>query len=59
MAGSDDDTVEIDNNDERRLCGLAGDDDEDDLWEDVVELFDCSTHAPVHVDDGAEEEQSA
>jgi hypothetical protein len=41
------------------LCGLAGDDDEDDLWEDVVELFDCSTHAPVHVDDGAEEEQSA
>jgi hypothetical protein len=31
MASSDKDTIEIDNNDKRQLCGLAGDDDEDEL----------------------------
>jgi hypothetical protein len=36
------------------LCGLAGDDDEDDQWEDVADLFGRSTDAPVHVGDGQE-----
>jgi hypothetical protein len=31
MVVSDDDTVEIDDNEERQLCGLTEDDDEDDL----------------------------
>jgi hypothetical protein len=53
MDGSNDYTVEIDGNDERQLCRLADDDDDDDLREDAAELFDCSTDAPVHVDDGA------
>ena len=39
MAGSDDETVEVGANKEMRLCGLAGDDDEDDLREDAAELF--------------------
>ena len=39
MAGSDDETLEVSSNQERRLCGLAGDDDEDDLREDAAELF--------------------
>lgn len=56
MDGSNDDTVEIDDNDERQLCRLA--DDDDDMWEDAAELFSCSTDAPVHVDVGAEDEQS-
>jgi hypothetical protein len=46
MASSDKDTIEIDNNDKRRLCGLAGDDDEDELREDAVALFDRSSEAP-------------
>jgi hypothetical protein len=37
MAVSDDEIVEIDCNEERRLCGLAGDDD--DLREDAAALF--------------------
>ena len=37
MAVSDyDETVEVDGNEEMRRCGLAGDDDEDDLREDAV-----------------------
>jgi len=39
MPGSDDEMVEVGANEERRLCGLAGDDDEDDLREDAEELF--------------------
>jgi len=39
MPGYKEDTVEVDADEERRLCGLAGDDDEDDLREDAVELF--------------------
>jgi|UPI000221E65D hypothetical protein len=49
------------------LCGLAGDDDEDDLCEDVVEIFSHSSDATVligdgqkgGVEEGAEDEQSA
>jgi hypothetical protein len=61
MAISDDETIEIYSNEERRLCGLAGEDDEDDLREDVVALFDHSSEHPVHVSDeqqgGGEEGQ--
>jgi hypothetical protein len=51
MAVSDEETIEIDCNKERRLCGLAGDDDEDDLWEDAAALFGHSSEHPVHVGD--------
>ena len=54
MVGSDDDTVEVGTNQERRLCGLAGDDDEDDLREDVEELFSRSVQAPIDVGDDQE-----
>ena len=54
MAGSDDDTVEVGTNQERRLCGLAGDDDEDDLREDAEELFGRSVQAPIDVGDDQE-----
>ena len=47
MPGSDDKTVEVGTNEERRLCGLAGDDDEDDLCEDAEELFGHSAQAPL------------
>ena len=47
MPGSDDETVEVDTNEERRLCGLARDDDEDDLREDAEELFGRSAQAPI------------
>ena len=42
MLGSDDETVEVGANEERWLCGLAGDDDQDDLHEDAE---DCSAVA--------------
>jgi len=54
MARSDDDTVEVGTNQERRLCGLAGDDDEDDLREDAEELFSRSVQAPIDVGDDQE-----
>ena len=54
MPGSDDETVEVGANEERRLCGLAGDDDEDDLRKDAEELFNCSTQAPIDVGDDQE-----
>ena len=54
MPGSDDETVEVGANEERRLCGLAGDDDVDDLHEDAKELFDSSAQAPIDVGDGQE-----
>ena len=47
MPGSGDETVEVDGNEERRLCGLAGDDDEEDLREDAEELFGRSAQAPI------------
>lgn len=49
MAGSNDDTIEVDGNEERWLCGLAKDDDEDDLWEDATKLFGLNFEAPIHV----------
>ena len=54
MFGSNDETVEVGGNEERRLCGLAGDDDEDDLREDAEELFSRSAQAPIDVSDGQE-----
>jgi hypothetical protein len=50
MAGSDDKTVEVDMNEQRRLCGLAGDDDEDDMHEDHEALFGCLADDPISVD---------
>ena len=47
MAGSDNETLEVGSNQERRLCGLAGDDDEDDLCEDAAELFGRNVQAPI------------
>ena len=54
MPGSNNETVEVGANEERQLCGLAGDDDEDDLCEDVEELFGRSAQAPIDVGDGQE-----
>ena len=42
MAGSDDETLEVGSNQERRLCRLAGDDDED-----ATELFSRNVQAPI------------
>ncbi|KAL6878233.1 hypothetical protein ACP4OV_012403 [Aristida adscensionis] len=56
MAGSDENTVELGMtiNDERRLCGLAGDDDDGDMVEDREALFGRSADEPIAVDaDGA------
>ena len=47
MAGSDDETVEVGSNQERWLCGLAGDDDKDDLREDTTELFGHNVQDPI------------
>ena len=62
MARSDDDTVEVGCNDERRMCGLAGDDDEEDLREDGAELFGINPEEPIDVGDdnqGGEGNQDA
>ena len=47
MAGSNDEMLEVGSNQERRLCGLAEDDDEDDLREDIAELFGHNVQAPI------------
>ena len=52
MADSEEVCGEVDANEERRMCGLAGDDDEDDLREDAEALFGRSFQAPVVVGDG-------
>jgi hypothetical protein len=55
MDGSNDETVEIGMNEERRLCRLAGDDDDDDLLEDREALFGHRIDDPIDVDgEGAE-----
>jgi hypothetical protein len=41
-------TVEVTGNDERRLCGLAGDDDNEDMREDM-ELFDRRSNDPINI----------
>ncbi|KAL6634514.1 hypothetical protein ACP70R_027185 [Stipagrostis hirtigluma subsp. patula] len=52
MAGSDDEeTVEIGMNEERRLLGLAGGDNKDDLTEDREALFGRGAKDPIDVDD--------
>jgi len=53
MAGFDDETVElgVTENEERRLCGMAGDDDEDDLREDRDALFGPGADDPINIDD--------
>jgi len=53
MARSSDETVEVSANDERRMCGLAGDDDEDDLREDAAELFGRRVEDPIVADGGS------
>jgi len=53
MARSSDETVEVSANDERRMCGLAGDDDEDDLREDAAELFGRRVEDPIEADGGS------
>jgi hypothetical protein len=50
--GSGSHSDEVDGNDERRLCGLDGDDD-DDMREDREELFGRSSASPIDVDDHA------
>ncbi|RLN34361.1 uncharacterized protein C2845_PM03G34450 [Panicum miliaceum] len=52
MAGCDKETVEVGMNEERRLCGLAGDDDEGNMVEDRDALFGRSTDDPIAVDGG-------
>ena len=51
MASSGDEMVELGVNEERRLCGLAGDDDEDDMHEDRDALFGHCGDDPITVDD--------
>ncbi|CAN6210138.1 unnamed protein product [Urochloa humidicola] len=52
MDSSDDETVEVGMDEERRLCGLAGDDDEDDMCEDREALFGLgrSVDDPMTID---------
>jgi hypothetical protein len=52
MARSDDNSVEVGCNEERRLCGLAGDDEEEDMREDADELFGIRADDPIVVGDG-------
>ena len=49
MARSSNEMVEVNVNNERRMCGLAEDDDVDDLHEDAAELFGRSVEAPIDV----------
>jgi hypothetical protein len=51
MMARSDDTAEVGCNNERRLCGLARDDDKEDLREDTEELFGHSVQAPIDVAD--------
>ena len=54
MAGSDEETVEVGMNEERRLCGLAGDDDEDNMDEDRAALFGATADDAIPVDGDGE-----
>ena len=61
MAESDEETVEVGMNEELRLCGMAGDDEEENMAEDLDALFgggggasDGTAANPIGVDgDGA------
>lgn len=55
MADSADETFQGDDNEERRLCGLARNDVKDDMREEAEELFRRNIQAPINVDDGAAE----
>jgi len=59
MARSSDETVEVSANDERRMCGLARDDDEDDLCEDAAELFGRRVEDPIEAVAAAMMQQGA
>ncbi|PUZ75515.1 hypothetical protein GQ55_1G178500 [Panicum hallii var. hallii] len=50
MAGSDDEMVQVGMNEERRLCGLAGNDDEDNMREDREAMFGRIADDPISVD---------
>jgi hypothetical protein len=54
MPGSKDEIVEVDDNEQRWLCGLARDDEEVDLREDAEGLFGRNAQAPINVGDGQE-----
>ncbi|CAN6202903.1 unnamed protein product [Urochloa humidicola] len=60
MASSEDETVEVGMDEERRLCELAGDDDEDDMREDREALFGPgrSVDDPMTVDGAEPDDES-
>ncbi|CAD6264786.1 unnamed protein product [Miscanthus lutarioriparius] len=47
----DDGEFDYSQNDELRMCGMAGDDEDDDVHEDAAMLFDRSATDPLLVDD--------
>ena len=47
----DDGEFDHSQNDELRMCGMAGDDEDDDVREDVAMLFGRSAADPLLVDD--------
>ena len=55
MVSSDEETVEVGYNDERRMCGMARDDDDDDIREDAEALMGCNIEAPIDV--GGDDEE--
>ena len=59
MAGSDEETVEVGMNEEWRLCGLARDDDEDNMDEDRTALFGATADDAIPVDGEHVEEPPA
>ena len=54
MVGSNDDTVEVGTNEELWMCGMAEDDDEDDMREDREALFGRSVEEPIDFGDDHE-----
>jgi hypothetical protein len=52
---SSDSEDEVDFNEERRLCGMAGDDDDDDIRDDAQALLGSSIEAPIDVGGGGDE----
>ena len=47
----DDGEFDHSQNDELRICGMVGDDEDDDVYEDTPVLFDRSAADPLPVDD--------
>ncbi|XP_039817290.1 zinc finger BED domain-containing protein RICESLEEPER 2-like [Panicum virgatum] len=57
MAGSDEETVEVGMNEEWQLCGLARDDDEDNMDEDHEALFGATSNDVIPIDGELVEEE--